>query len=114
MRARRRKKRSAKARRIGKVTLKQVHRRASRDKRFLNALMRNPNKALKSAKLALSASDMNKLKTLLKKASRVQTKELGEFLQYVDRIGKDIAPPPPWPWPIMPVWLVQRIKRLVH
>jgi hypothetical protein len=78
-----------------KTTLTKVIRVAFRDEAFLNALVKNPARALKVRKMELSMSDREKLKSALRANISMKGSELLEML--VSTYARSSPPPPPWP-----------------
>jgi hypothetical protein len=78
-----------------KTTLTKVIRMAFRDEAFLNALIKNPGRALGARKLELSTSSREKLKSALRANVTMKGSELLAML--ASSYAKGSPPPPPWP-----------------
>jgi hypothetical protein len=97
---------------LKKVTLKSVYLLALDKKKFLNALLKDPEKALYGARLRLSPGDLKKLKRLLRSAKgktlarmlttryRVLGRDLVRFMMTGGAVPKVTKPWPPPPWSI--------------
>jgi hypothetical protein len=77
-----------------KTTWPQVVRKALRDEKFLNALIRNPEKALKG--FTLTDADKKKLKSLMRRKYTFKGSKLLKILSFYQK-GQAAWPPPPWP-----------------
>jgi hypothetical protein len=78
-----------------RTRLTKVIRKAFRDEAFLNALVKNPARALKARKMELSTLDREKLKSALRSNISMKGSELLKML--VSAYAKSSPPPPPWP-----------------
>ncbi len=84
---------------LRRITLAQVHRLAKRDRRFFNALIKNPGKALAAKGRYLAQGDLRRIERSLRKVYKISGKKLAELL-FVGYAG--IRPWPQLrPWPIL-------------
>jgi len=74
-----------------KTTFPKVVRKALRDKSFLNALLKNPKKALQARRMTLQKADLERLTRLLKKRYSFTGKI------FLKGLAKIIVGPIPWP-----------------
>jgi len=79
-----------------KVSLKTVKNRALRDKKFLNALLKNPLKAMKGAEWQLSVAEMRKLRNIIKWAKFLKR------MRNVERLPMMVPYRPLNCWPPIP------------
>lgn len=83
-----------------KTTLTRVIRVAFRDQPFLNALIKNPGRALAARKMELSTTGRKKLEAALRTNISLKGSELLAML--VSSYAKGSPPPPPWPLSLVP------------
>jgi len=95
---------------LKKVTLKTVYLLALDKKKFLNALLKNPEKALYRAGLILSPGDFKKLNRLVKskrgkalpgmlaRRYKIKGSDLSRFLLTCGNVPAVAKPWPPPPW----------------
>jgi hypothetical protein len=91
-----------------KASMKQVFILAAQDKKFLTALLKDPEKACTNAKPEKLDVSPDEMKLLKKALARKTTVTSSEMLGYINSIvhasagsvipGKPWPPPPPW-WP---------------
>jgi len=86
-----------------KLTFRQLIAIAKRDRRFFNALIKNPRTALGKKGYTLSPADLRQLERGLRKVYRIKGKNLLQLLM------KGNLWRPPWPanlpqWPRMRPW----------
>ena len=74
------------------ITLKQLYRLADRDRRFFNAFLKNPRKALEEKGLLLSSGRLRKIERALNKKYIIKGKQLAKVLY-------SLTTRPPHPWP---------------
>jgi hypothetical protein len=77
-----------------KATLKEIIRKASKDKKFLNALTKSARGALKDYDLELSTSDFEVLRNLI--GGKGSTKERRLLRSIAVQAGFGMPWPPPW------------------
>ena len=78
-----------------------VYARACTDRKFLNALLKNPDQAIEKAAIRVSKGDRANLAKLLGTKVEMNLSDLLKYLNkfYVNSIEKGtIPPPPPPPW----------------
>ena len=81
--------------------LKGVVAKAMKDRKFLKALLKNPEKAVKG--WGLTKKELTQLKTLVKKTNNVPLKPIIDLARYgaklgiLPKLGPGDSPPPPWP-----------------
>ena len=78
---------------LRRTTLRAVIIRAINNKNFLNALLKNPQKALTKAGLMLSANDLKRLRALFKSRKALTGKQ---FLRIINIVKGTPPPPPQW------------------
>jgi hypothetical protein len=95
-----------------KTTLEQVYRKAYKDPMFLNALIRNPERALAIRRMSLSSADLKKLKSLVRTKFKITGKKVLRVIAYCKstKPGGD-PPPPPWPKEVCPLESIRRGRR---
>ncbi len=87
------------------VSFNQVYKLACTDSKFLNALLKNRDKALRDRRIALSKPARKRLDDVLDAHVNVKG---GDLLQYLNKFYHDVMadarplpPPPPPPWDIV-------------
>jgi hypothetical protein len=62
-----------------KITLPQLFRLAGKDKRFFDAVLSNPRKALQAKKVTLAPEDLRSLERSLRKVYKISGKDLAKI-----------------------------------
>ena len=81
---------------LRKISFQKLYRLVRRDAGFFNALLRDPEKALKARGWYLTKSDLQRLKRALRKVYRINGKQIARFLVQ-GRTGV-------FPWPLLRPW----------
>jgi hypothetical protein len=79
-------------------TLQQLYRIARRDRRFFDALLKNPRTALAKKEISLSPADLRKLEKALRKVYKISARDLTAILI----TGKVTVRP--WPTTFLRPW----------
>ena len=86
---------------LRRITMRQLYQLAKKDRKFFNALLRDPKKALKANGLSLSPKELRALQGALKKVFAINGKRFARSFV----LGTPLIPPwprlksklPPWP-----------------
>ncbi len=82
---------------LRRISFQKLYRLARRDPRFFNALLRDPEKALKAKGFYLTKGDLQRLERSLRKVYKISGKQLARIL-VEGRKGIII------PWPLVRPW----------
>ena len=64
-----------------KITMQQLYRIARRDRRFFDAIVKNPRTAIAKKGLSLSPGDLRRLERTLRKVYKIRGKDLAGLLR---------------------------------
>jgi hypothetical protein len=87
-----------------RTNLNEVYKLACTDEKFLNALLKNPDKALRQVRLELTPSDMKSMKNMLKGKLDIKGEDVLKYLNSLYDMAlqkKGLPPPPPPPWDVL-------------